>query len=834
MADASLRDAEAVMDEVALLEAALREAVERRQAGSMQSMHVDLSHEMSSAKRFDVAVAAYGVQLRAWIDLQVDARLHQVLHSCIDNDLMVARQNGSAAVTAVNRLEGELGAVAEAQAKLLAVIEGVSEELSRLKVSVSSCSQSGTSFVGSISAVREEAVAHVERSRAEMLGTVEDLKRNLHSQGQRQEEAVVELQDLRRRHEEHRGTVGNVPELLRELLSTVDSLKRNMHCQDERHKEFASALQELQHWQKERRGAEGDLQELYRGLRETVEDIKRQLHTHGQRHDEAVNELQDVRRWQQEHRSMNGDIQHLHQESTRHRDVSLKHGSQVEDLMRQVSELSTNQSEWRRDLVAEEKGLRSLQSELATVANLSAEQEARLAASLDARFEALRRELSPEDMRSHLEVRIETNSRELRTQMEALQTQLSEQCIGMQQKVIAELRAETTAAFKSEAAAVAALDEQLWLTDQRLGQRIDELAHLHVRERAAIAERIAIAKRAASLSPSAHGHARTSDSPESAQRASPDVHHNAGENFSFSRQNQRLLREASIDDSETYRQSPGRQNLHRDDHASSNGWVHGNSHGRISTSSTLTRLVSEEVEEAAASRRGQRGHGGGRSLLQQRSSLSSPAISKAISVEAETRSDASAHNGSKGAGLRGSLAMASLAANTFAEAGAGQDEDRASEVVPHGLVTRSSASLRSPRGSFSTSSPRSSLFLRSPRGSHLRSHEAAESEDHEAWETSRSSAFGSRLLAKKTSAEAGEDVVEDSSSHAKIITSAVEEPVAAGDGEGTGARRLFTSRGGPFSTGGEHARPRAGGSSRRSVLSVASEAAEAFAEKGGL
>jgi hypothetical protein len=41
------------------------------------------------------------------------------------------------------------------------------------------------------------------------------------------------------------------------------------------------------------------------------------------------------------------------------------------------------------------------------------------------------------------------------------------------------LTAELATAMRSEAAAVAALDEQLWLTDQRLGQRIDELARAH-------------------------------------------------------------------------------------------------------------------------------------------------------------------------------------------------------------------------------------------------------------------------------------------------------------------------------------------------------------------
>lgn len=57
-----------------------------------------------------------------------------------------------------------------------------------------------------------------------------------------------------------------------------------------------------------------------------------------------------------------------------------------------------------------------------------------------------------------------------------------------QERQISELRSETSTAFRSEAAAVAALDEQLWLTDQRLGQRIDEIVHSH-RESMAVVER---------------------------------------------------------------------------------------------------------------------------------------------------------------------------------------------------------------------------------------------------------------------------------------------------------------------------------------------------------
>merc|ERR1712136_356522 len=78
-----------------------------------------------------------------------------------------------------------------------------------------------------------------------------------------------------------------------------------------------------------------------------------------------------------------------------------------------------------------------------------------------------------------------------RKQVSDSEVRLGDELGHLQQRLISELRAETTAAFRSEAAAVAALDEQIWLTDQRLGQRIDELLHLRIRdvEREVVAER---------------------------------------------------------------------------------------------------------------------------------------------------------------------------------------------------------------------------------------------------------------------------------------------------------------------------------------------------------
>jgi len=61
------------------------------------------------------------------------------------------------------------------------------------------------------------------------------------------------------------------------------------------------------------------------------------------------------------------------------------------------------------------------------------------------------------------------------SESEACQATLREEIASVQCRLGAELRAEARALLKTEQNALAALDEQLWLTDQRLGQRIDEL-----------------------------------------------------------------------------------------------------------------------------------------------------------------------------------------------------------------------------------------------------------------------------------------------------------------------------------------------------------------------
>lgn len=98
----------------------------------------------------------------------------------------------------------------------------------------------------------------------------------------------------------------------------------------------------------------------------------------------------------------------------------------------------------RRDLGALQTSVTSLKGQLG-----DAELEKRLLVELEKRLAASRHEMS---------------------------RGLEEHC-ARQKKAASELRMEVRAALRNEATAVAQLDEQLWLTDQRLGQRIDKVMH---------------------------------------------------------------------------------------------------------------------------------------------------------------------------------------------------------------------------------------------------------------------------------------------------------------------------------------------------------------------
>jgi hypothetical protein len=79
--------------------------------------------QSSTPHNYDAAVSSYGAQLQAWVHLQVDRRVSQVIGTFVDGDLSNVRHESATALSLAERLEGDVCAVTEAQAKLLNVVQ---------------------------------------------------------------------------------------------------------------------------------------------------------------------------------------------------------------------------------------------------------------------------------------------------------------------------------------------------------------------------------------------------------------------------------------------------------------------------------------------------------------------------------------------------------------------------------------------------------------------------------------------------------------------------------------------------------------------------------------
>merc|ERR1712083_1214214 len=64
---------------------------------------------------------------------------------------------------------------------------------------------------------------------------------------------------------------------------------------------------------------------------------------------------------------------------------------------------------------------------------------------------------------------------EVKSKIDALQRSLRKELEQLHWRLSAELKVECRASIKQAQNNIMALDEQLWMTDQRLGQRIDEV-----------------------------------------------------------------------------------------------------------------------------------------------------------------------------------------------------------------------------------------------------------------------------------------------------------------------------------------------------------------------
>jgi len=403
-------------DEVAWLQAALCRAEERRRQGAVEGFAMDRSQQFEKLaslqqgqmqdpalyshvfERFDSAVNAYGVQLKSWIDLQVEARLNQFIQG-LEVELLGLKQDIISALSTCDRVEGEVAQVTEQHARLFAFVEGNSEELARLKASVT--------------AVQINTSAAWEKEGS-----------SLAQQIARHEALLLEQRKL---HEQHESGIADI---------------RRIHIEmGDRHNVFAGGLAEITGFHKNTRNEIDNLSSMLRQLEQ--------------------------------------------QTSTRQESViDLSRLEGVESRM-QAAVTQASLEELRLQLVE------TIRNQIVEV-----QTEAVVLEDLRGKIELVQQESAGmQDLRKHVE-EVQVGSIALQAELEVerrerldSQVRFGEDLTALQNKILVAVRSEMTAAFRSEAAAVTALDEQVWLKDQQLRQRIDQAANMQMRERIAIIER---------------------------------------------------------------------------------------------------------------------------------------------------------------------------------------------------------------------------------------------------------------------------------------------------------------------------------------------------------
>mmetsp|Transcript_54488 Transcript_54488/g.129898 ORF Transcript_54488/g.129898 Transcript_54488/m.129898 type:complete len:449 (-) Transcript_54488:177-1523(-) len=212
----------------------------------------DALFDQRSAYSFDTAVAIYGVQLRAWIDMQVDARIQQTLAGLVEGELISSRQESTTALATSGRLEREVRSSTDAQAKMLVVVEGIAEEMARLKAAVTAC-QLGTQLnaVRSNSSWDEMRIARHEAALDELRKDVQRLQDEVQRNQQRFSAELSEALGVFATKREVDGlfqTVqqleAKIPAALREFKQEITELRAEMTAAFQREAAAVVALDE--------------------------------------------------------------------------------------------------------------------------------------------------------------------------------------------------------------------------------------------------------------------------------------------------------------------------------------------------------------------------------------------------------------------------------------------------------------------------------------------------------------------------------------------------------------------------------------------------------------
>eukprot|EP00930_Biecheleria_cincta_P056971 TRINITY_DN4298_c1_g2_i2.p1 TRINITY_DN4298_c1_g2~~TRINITY_DN4298_c1_g2_i2.p1 ORF type:complete len:561 (-),score=116.13 TRINITY_DN4298_c1_g2_i2:577-2259(-) len=432
----------------------------------------------------DSAVSSYGMQLRAWVDVQVEARISQVVPGLLENELAVVRAELVNAIEAVEHLrarkEADVRSVAEAQGKLLQVVEGMSRELAGCKIccdsgreALEAVAQIGNSFdegrqqdAALCSDVRrlKEQVSSIERQLNSEDLSVRELsswaERRFASDGRRfqgLEQQVTELEGrLRCKGDSDTGrealdAVSQVRNSLdgfrqqdsasssemRRIKEQISSIERQLGSEDQ-------TARELSAWVERRFASDGH---RFQGLEQQITALEARLTSRIEAMDpesEMESKIQGVRN------DLEGKLESR---------IGMLRG--LYGSIKEEQETRFNSMRKDIDAKASEGRLRSIENQLGSRLTHQVSQ-----------LEAI-----GEKLESEFQTALAACRQETRSQLIAVEERLGEQQASLQQRLAAELRSETTATRNRESAAIAALDEQLWITDQRLGQRIDQLAH---------------------------------------------------------------------------------------------------------------------------------------------------------------------------------------------------------------------------------------------------------------------------------------------------------------------------------------------------------------------
>lgn len=451
---------------------------------------------------------------RAWIDAHVDARVDQAVglraeqafHQLVDRELsnlasMARREAQSAASAALQqaeqrqrRVEGEVRCMWDAQARVLALFESISRDAERFFVN---------------GRVRSEAVSTVEK----VMSTIDELRRTVEQDGDgsaaRFRHHDTAISELRRAHAEETARYkAGLAELQR---LQAEASARQRQCFDE----LASACAMMAGTRQEA----SDLGQVVQRLELKLSTWRAELATEVS---EEVRAATAAREAEAEVEKLK--IESLQRDATASAAAKIELEARIEGMRLEISNLAASKEDfearfkdsqqwlarrvesiytgplkeleglhheheslaqhmqraerWRTDIQKEIRALMSTREQDALA--LSG-----LRGEIEGRIERLQVELATiAATRDSYEFRLRETNEEFRKSMDAWMSNNQEELAALQRRLAAEMRAEIRSSLKSEQSAIAAIDEQLWLTDQRLGQRIDEVAH--AQERSAV------------------------------------------------------------------------------------------------------------------------------------------------------------------------------------------------------------------------------------------------------------------------------------------------------------------------------------------------------------